>query len=150
MFMCTLHVQGNCSSPDPAAALGVAAADPDTTSLLPLKPYQCLVLVDDSWLRIYSGRAWLDNIYLKLSRHGGPSSLSLIWLSNLDSRSGGPYLYATNMTFHSERHRNAAAVWNMLQTAAVYFDGAALKLPTAIPRRCRPLGDARCDESVPR
>ena len=63
----TLHpvpVQGNCADADAAAALSLSAAD--ASDLLPLKPRQCLLLFDDTWLIVSSSSLWLDNLYLKL------------------------------------------------------------------------------------
>eukprot|EP00892_Ulva_mutabilis_P004141 jgi/Ulvmu1/2099/UM125_0002.1 len=66
-------IRGACENPDPVAALGLSDADLPVPRLLPLKPYQCLLLIQDSWLAISDGRLWVDNVYLRLGckRIGG-------------------------------------------------------------------------------
>lgn len=60
----TLRVQGNCSEPDAAGALGLEDDLVDT--MLPLKPRQCLLVVRESWLLVTRGRLWIDNLYLQV------------------------------------------------------------------------------------
>eukprot|EP00892_Ulva_mutabilis_P006551 jgi/Ulvmu1/4268/UM194_0008.1 len=59
-------MRGNCSDPDAATALALAAEE--AAALLPLKPRQCLVIVPDNMLVINGGDFWLDNVYLRLAR----------------------------------------------------------------------------------
>eukprot|EP00892_Ulva_mutabilis_P004163 jgi/Ulvmu1/2118/UM127_0003.1 len=59
-------IRGNCSDPDPAAALALDASSNQGAPLLPLKPFQCLLLVPDTFLSIERARFWLDNLYLRL------------------------------------------------------------------------------------
>ena len=120
------------------AALGLAADDPDTASLLPLKPLQCLIIVGDTWLQVWHGRVWVDNAYIKFSRHGRVHSetAALIRLALRQDDSGSSldtledrHAYATNTTFHMDRSRWAAAVRNAGLSALVYLDGAAPPSP---------------------
>ena len=59
-------VQGNCSDPDVATALELPGPGPGGAILLPLKPYQCMLLLPDTFLAVEKGRIWADNLYLKL------------------------------------------------------------------------------------
>ena len=59
-------VQGNCSDPDAAAALELPRPGPRDAPLLPLKPFQCMLLLPDTFLAVEKGRVWVDNLYLKL------------------------------------------------------------------------------------
>lgn len=70
----TYSVQGNCSNPHAAQALGLHAQRPlpqaGAEQLLPLKPFQCLLLVPHTAFAAEQGRVWVDNIYFKLHRPG--------------------------------------------------------------------------------
>ena len=58
-------VQGNCSNPDAASALDLLKPGPRDAPLLPLKPFQCMLLLPDTFLAVEKGRVWVDNLYLK-------------------------------------------------------------------------------------
>lgn len=60
-------LQGNCSDPDAAGALGLPADLAE--ELLPLKPFQCLLVVGEPWLMVNKGSVWVSNVYLKSWRH---------------------------------------------------------------------------------
>lgn len=103
-------MQGNCSDPDPVAALGLAAGA--APSLLPLKKQQCLLVVPDAFMMINNGTFWVDNVYLLLRRstsQPGAAFLSAGAARGLDPdpRVGPARLYVTNVTFHAE-HRGSA------------------------------------------
>eukprot|EP00892_Ulva_mutabilis_P011364 jgi/Ulvmu1/85/UM001_0088.1 len=59
-------IRGNCRDPSALAALGKESVVQGTAPVLPLKPFQCLLLIPDTFLSIERGRFWLDNLYLRL------------------------------------------------------------------------------------
>ena len=118
-------VQGNCTTPDGAAALSLT--DEDAEGLLPLKPWQCLLVVDDSWLMINSGTLWLHNLYLKLvaGRHRGMSAFIRAGLNNAAWRAvNGSDTYVTSVTFHSHPLRTAAGFLMEESLCSALIDGA--------------------------
>ena len=100
-------MQGNCSDPDAAAALGLSPAE--AAALLPLKPRQCLLLVPKSLLAIGPDLFWVDNLYLKVARMKPVPGFTLL-------STGYPFeawvkdLYVTNVTMHGEARGMATAV----------------------------------------
>lgn len=42
--------------------------DDEDPELLPLKPAQCVLLLPDTFIAMDTGRLWLDNVYVKLTR----------------------------------------------------------------------------------
>ena len=120
-------VQGNCSDPNAAAALGLSAAE--AASMLPLKPRQCVVLVPDSFLMINGGPYWMDNLYLKLSRSRPHPSLAFIrgglqygleYFLEVSSTS----IYMTNITLQGELRGTAAGVHLEEAESSLFMQGA--------------------------
>lgn len=64
-------LQGNCSSPPPSDLVPGDARDASAAQpLLPLRPQQCLILLDSPFLRApASASLWLDGLYLRLQRN---------------------------------------------------------------------------------
>ena len=117
--------QGNCATSDGAAALSLS--EEDAEGLLPLKPWQCLLVVDDNWLMINSGSLWLHNLYLKLGagKHRALSSFVRAGLSNADWRAvNASDTYVTGVTFHSNPLRTAAGFIMEDSFCSKLIDGA--------------------------
>lgn len=134
-------MQGNCSNPDPAAALGLSAED--AASLLPLKPFQCMLITHEPWLNVRGGNVWVDNLYLRAA--AGPrvdsEALAFVFTPNERmfstrlardiSHDGDVLLYITDTTFQAAR-RSAAGVlagsgngYSLgVSSASVLVDGA--------------------------
>lgn len=112
-------VQGNCSNPDPASVLGLSVED--AAGLLPLKPFQCLLITHESVLSVNAGNVWVDNLYLRAAR--GPlvdsDVLAFLFTPNgliFNTRpawdgpqDGDVRLYVTDTVFQAAR-RSAAGV----------------------------------------
>lgn len=137
-------VQGNCSDPDPATALGLRGAA--TASLLPVQSYQCLILISHTWLVVNSGTLWLDNLYLKLLRTTAQPRFAFVHVGAPDPKPARavPHparVFATNVTFQADSRaggravRSAAAVATNIAHSAVMLDGATL--PCHILMICR-------------
>ena len=107
-------VQGNCSDPDAASALGLSAEN--KVALLPLKPRQCIILVPDTMLMFNPGRFWLDNLYLKLQLtvvSGGFFAFLSVGAPAEDEfqpQGNANDLFLANVTFHGQHRRAAAGV----------------------------------------
>lgn len=118
-------VQGNCDDHAPASSLNLTAAD--ASRLLPLKPRQCVLVVDDTWLMVNGGTVWLDNLYLMHARYGGAFLVSDLPLHgrefNLPLAPGADVsvaAYVTGVTFHaSPRSRMSAVVMRRGYTAVL-------------------------------
>ena len=81
--------------------------------MLPLKPRQCLLVFDDTFLMINSGTLWLHNLYLKLSASTRRPFTAFV-LGGIDRKTwralARSETYFTNVTFNSHPLRIAAAV----------------------------------------
>lgn len=121
-------LQGNCSDSAAAAALNLTAAEAD--QLLPIKPFQCLIVVDDTWLMVNNGVVWVDNLHLKIIRRTVQPILPFIsaGLQSADTPIGASQIYATNITFQAEHRGSASAIFVDINEVAVYVDGACLPL----------------------
>lgn len=133
-----MPLQGNCSDPDAAAAL---ALDGDlATTLLPLKPRQCLLLVPDTFIMSNRGRAWIDNLYLRLQRRLVSQEFAFV-SAGLNNDGDGYFkvdasdLFITNVTFHGEHRGSAQGVSLEADSSSVLVQGAALRTP---PSRVSP------------
>ena len=124
-------LQGNCSGDDAAAELGLSAGE--AAELLPLRPRQCLVVVDDTMLMVLRGTLWLHNLYLKLGqKHRRNVEMSFIAVgmpAQGDAEFRGVMrsdTYATSVTFHSQPfHRSTAISINEFYSS-IYLTGAIL------------------------
>lgn len=105
-------MQGNCSDADAAAALRLPRAV--ATSLLPLKPRQCLVLLPENFLRSNGGALWLDNLYLRLVRTKVRAVAAFFSVGSLRPAgyrsSTEASLYVTNITLHGDSQGSAEGV----------------------------------------
>lgn len=129
-------VQGNCSDPRPAEMLGLDGTDASIQGLLPLKLYQCLILVAGPWLAVAADRSvWVDNIYLKLWREHVSPAAALITAGQNPNRAHDHTpgdnigVYITDVTFHVEGgHASGQATRSAIGVSAVsskvYIDGA--------------------------
>lgn len=119
-------LQGNCSNPDAAAALGLSAAE--AASMLPLKPRQCVVVVHDSFLMSNGGECWLDNLYLKLSRKAVKPRASFI-AAGASGDAGyqevsPSSLYVTNITLQSDFRGKAGGIVLYEDNSNLFLQGA--------------------------
>lgn len=127
-------LQGNCSDPDAAAALGLSPAE--ARELLPLKPFQCLVIVDQPFLKHIGGDVLVDNLYLQLRRDavwpGSAFISTLPYTNSLDiGRSG---LYVTAVTFHAAARGSTRGISLFLRDAAALVSGALPPVSAACDR----------------
>ena len=123
--------------------------------MIALKPAQCIVLIDETWMMVNNGTLWLDNLYVKVSRQKVVPGLAFITaglkyepgvVGTLQTAAGtaagsvdapidhefvqGSQIYITDLTFHSERERNGVAVTLETQSASVSISGAFRSGPT--------------------
>ena len=127
----TGSMQGNCSDSDPAAALNLAAAD--ASDLLPLRPFQCLIVVNETWLMVNDGRVLVDNLYLKLSRTAVRPSFAYITAGALNGELQWPgikrsTIYVTGTTFQAEHRGNSRAFIADVTGGSFYVDGTRVPL----------------------
>ena len=79
-----MSVQGNCSYcsysvADAASSLSLTAEEASALGrMLPLKPRQCVIILQDTFLMVNSGSLWLDNVYLIVLRARVQPSLVFI------------------------------------------------------------------------
>ena len=126
-------MQGRCSASIPAEGLEVTQAEID--GLTAVKPGQCVVLVDNTWLMFNNGTLWLDNVYVKVTRQKTVPNFAFITAGvqvgterdGIGSYSGlisGTKVYLTRVTFHSEQQHNAVAVSAVTPSASFLISGA--------------------------
>eukprot|EP00892_Ulva_mutabilis_P008123 jgi/Ulvmu1/5683/UM024_0030.1 len=112
----TRSIRGNCGDGDaPADALLLETLTGATGAVLPLKPRQCMLLLDKNALSINDGRLWLDNLYFAVSQQ--PSSREALVLSAGVGAGGRPqpfsyfrqraplHVFATNVTVQGDFDR---------------------------------------------
>ena len=120
-------VQGNCSDPDAASALGLSAES--QVALLPLKPRQCIILVPDSMLMFNPGKFYMENLYLKAQLTAVSGGL-FAFLSGADIvfqvlPAGNVHdLFLANVNFHGMHRRVAAGVVLHHSDSRVLIQGA--------------------------
>ena len=136
--------QGSCKESDPVVDLGLERGEAD--EMIALKSAQCIVLIDETWMMVNNGTLWLDNLYVKVSRQKAVPGLAFITaglrfeVGIVQSAAGtaagsvdapivhefvlGSQIFITDLTFHSERERNAVAVTLETQSASVSISGA--------------------------
>lgn len=136
-------VQGVCDDPYPAHSLNLTTAD--SANLLPLKPFQCLLMVHEPWLMVNleSTAVWVDNLYLKVAKAEALPEMDIIsvgheWLQG--RRSSPANVYVTGVTFHAEGRGTAAAIAARKGFTAVLVEGVFLQFLSSCRanRRCGP------------
>eukprot|EP00892_Ulva_mutabilis_P006269 jgi/Ulvmu1/4013/UM188_0003.1 len=126
-------LRGNCSAPDPAAALDLLPSE--RAGLLPLKPFQCLIIVDTMWLYVNSGKLWVDNVYLADGRTTFQPQFPALFqfigaavkpqtIEEKDRRLeiGRSDIFVTNVTFQTQHRGDARAVSSDERQVAMYVD----------------------------
>eukprot|EP00892_Ulva_mutabilis_P000954 jgi/Ulvmu1/1085/UM106_0001.1 len=118
-------IRGNCSDPDPTTQLGLT---PDVSSdILPMRPFQCLIMLNQTWLMVNSGEVWIDNVYLKLSRRRVHPEFTFITAGALNGELTWPGvqrsdIYLTRTTFQGEHRGNARGIISDITGCSVYVD----------------------------
>ena len=121
------QLQGNCSDSDAVEALHLTA---DVAAhLLPLKPRQCLLVVSQTWIMVNGGHLWIDNFYLKLSRHLVRPNFAFVTAGALNAEYHWPQVsrsitFMTNLTFQGEHRGNARGIITDVTASAVAVEGA--------------------------
>lgn len=101
-------VQGDCEDPVPKTL--------KATSLLELKPRQCLLIVDKPLIILKSGGTWLDNLYI---REGKDLDFALV--SHFETPSE---LYLTSCIFQGTSGLTAGPSKGGLLAKNTYAEGA--------------------------
>ena len=126
-------MQGNCTDPDPSATLSLSAAE--SASLLPLRPYQCMVFFHDTFLMVNNGKLWIDNLYLRVSKKQTRPTMAFISLGREDSdpvvTSVSPgHTYVTRTTFQPDGQGTTIGITADTSDCTLMVDGA--------PSACKP------------
>lgn len=100
-------MQGDCEDPVPTSMTD--------TSLLDLKPRQCLVVVDKPFAILKEGGLWLDNLYLREGK-----SLDFALMSQLELPSD---LYLTSCTFQGTSGTSSGPLLGGLLAKNSYAEG---------------------------
>ena len=148
------HVQGNCTNgenpgePDPPQTLHDAVG----AALLPLKPAQCLLVLDRNAISMHAARLWLDNIYFAAANGQRPHQDNLALSAGIGVHGLPPYstyrefdpleVYATNVTVQGAAGRAAGgrifAFAPMSRGASVLFQGPLPTSPMGPPCEAPP------------
>lgn len=123
------HLQGNCTEPDPVKALNLTEGD--AADVIPLRPFQCMLVVNETWLMVNNGRMLIDNVYLKLARRIARPAFTFITAGALNGELQWPgvvrsTVYITGSTFQAEHRGNARALVGDLTGISFFVDGAEL------------------------
>lgn len=132
-------MQGNCSDPHATRALQLLPPEPAHAPFLPLRPFQCLLLVPhvDTVLLQTRDSLWSDNLYLRLHPDAGSQSLPLLTsksmptfirvrTSRTDPHLPTDYATVSDETDRPELHATALTIQghNQLSWRAVHAVGS--------------------------
>lgn len=125
-------MQGNCGGRSDSEAVALIRSLPELTAgrveYPPVKPFQCVLVIDKPFLWHNDGYLWIDNIYVALTRDTVFQDFSMLQHGNSEKNIGipGNSVYVTNVTFVGEGRGDARAIHTGAQKASVLVEGAAL------------------------
>lgn len=128
---CTIDVvQGNCTSRSGNQTEALVRQLPELTAgrveYPPLKPFQCVLVIDKPFLWHNNGSLWIDNIYLAVSRKNVMPEFSMVQYGSLKHHLdgvGGNSIYITNTTFVGEGRGDARAIHSGEKKASILVEG---------------------------
>jgi hypothetical protein len=129
MACCTVaRVQGNCANVDANSTAFVEQLPVLTAGRVeypPLKPYQCVLLVNKSFLLVNNGSTWFDNLFLAVARNKAVPNMRLLeygsYLGEFTGRKQQTFL--TNVTFAGEGRGTMLALGNT-KSSSMLVQGA--------------------------
>lgn len=120
-------MQGNCDPGTPQSLLeDMAVSTAGRVEYPPLKPFQCVLLMDKPFLWNNNATLWLDNLYLAVSRTQVGPQFSMIEYGTygLPLGANGKALYITDSAFVAEGRGSARAVQANEASTSVLIEGA--------------------------
>jgi hypothetical protein len=92
----------------------------------PLKPYQCVLVIDRPLLWNSNATLWLDNLYVAVTRTKIASEFSILQYGGFIRAEGssGRSMYITSCTFVGEGRGNAWAIASLASHASFLIEGA--------------------------
>jgi hypothetical protein len=110
----SLGVQGNCGASSNLSILSdLEESTAGRVEYPPLKPFQCVSLIDKPLLQRRDAPLWLDSLYIALTRTRMQAYFSILENGKLDVGKGWDPdvpLYITNSTFVGEGRGSARAI----------------------------------------
>jgi len=141
-----MSVQGNCSVADVASSLSLAAEDAATLGqLLPLKPRQCVVVVQDTFLMVNRGNFWLDHVYLIVRRTRVQPSLAFFRIGFPVTSGPGLHLSPSDVVLSNVTMQGASRGWSRgieltAEKSSLLLQGHAPTCSAAWPIHRRAIG----------
>jgi hypothetical protein len=91
----------------------------------PLKPFQCVLVIDKPFLWRNNATVWLDNLYIAVSRTKVMSDFSILQYGSSQSAEGipGRSMYITSSTFVGEGRGSAWVIASYEGSASYFIEG---------------------------
>jgi hypothetical protein len=107
-------MQGNCGASSNVRLLqDLETSTSGRVEYPPLKPFQCVLVIDKPFLLNYNATLWLDSLYVAISRTRAMSEFAVIQHGNYifpETAEGRNSMYITSSTFVGEGRGNAWAI----------------------------------------
>lgn len=112
-----------CADPDPGKALNLSTGD--VAGLLPLRPYQCVVLFHDTLLMVNNGNIWIDNVYLKVAKWQARPTMSFISIGGeiWEALIKAGQVFITRVTFQPDGQGTTNGISADISDASVLIHG---------------------------
>jgi hypothetical protein len=119
-------VQGNCGASSNKSVLeDLEQSTAGRVEYPPLKPLQCVFLIDKPFLWRNNATMWLDSLYIAVSRTKVMSDFSILQYGSFQLSEGipGRSMYITSSTFVGEGRGNAWMIANYEPSASYFIEG---------------------------
>jgi hypothetical protein len=120
-------LQGNCGARSNITLLkDLEQSTAGRVEYPPLKPFQCVLVIDKPFLWNNNATLWLDNLFVAISRTRVLSDFSILQHGTYQSPEGVPgrSMYITSSTFVGEGRGSASALSTFVSSASFYIEGA--------------------------
>jgi hypothetical protein len=119
-------LQGNCGASSNVSLLqDLEKSTSGRVEYPPLKPFQCVLVIDKPFLLNYNATLWLDSLYVAISRTRVMSEFAVIQHGNYiyPAIDEGHPMYITSSTFVGEGRGNAWAISSHATSSSYLIEG---------------------------
>jgi hypothetical protein len=119
-------VQGNCGASSNMSVLkDLEQSTAGRVEYPPLKPFQCVLVIDKPFLWRNNATMWLDSLYIAVSRNKVMSDFSILQYGSFQHSEGipGRSMYITSSTFVGEGRGNAWLIANYEGSSSYFIEG---------------------------
>jgi hypothetical protein len=119
-------MQGNCGASSNVSLLqDLEKSTSGRVEYPPLKPFQCVLVIDKPFLLNYNATLWLDSLYVAMSRTRAMSEFAVLQHGNdiYPAVVEGNPMYITSSTFVGEGRGNAWAISSHAVSSVYLIEG---------------------------